>query len=184
MSGTGFEQEFHRKVPEDDTHERDICTRCGFIAYQNPKIVVGSVVRSDDGILLCKRAIEPRKGYWTLPAGYLELNETPEQGAQREAFEEACATIRLSDLLAVYSIPRLSQVQLIYRSVLEGSYAAGDESEAVDVYRFADIPWDDVAFPSVHWALRHDEFVHSGGAGLPFSNPDGQTGDRFAPAGL
>jgi len=171
------EPRFHRTVPDDDTHERDVCSHCGFVAYQNPKIVVGSVVRSGDGILLCKRAIEPRKGFWTLPAGYLEQNETPEQGARREAYEEACARIILSDLLAVYSVPRLSQVQLIYRSVLDGSYAAGPESEAVDIYRFETIPWDDIAFPSVHWALRHDEWVHGGGAGHPFRNPDGQTGD-------
>jgi len=185
MTASGIGQRFHRTVPQDDTHERDVCTHCGFVNYQNPKIVVGSVVRTGAGILLCKRAIEPRKGYWTLPAGYLEQHETPEQGACREAREEACAEIELADLLAVYSIPRLSQVQLIYRSVLEGPYAAGDESEAVDVYRFDDIPWDEVAFPSVHWALRHDEFVHNGGTGSPFTNPDGQTGDRFeGPSGL
>lgn len=177
MTDSGVDQKFHRTVPSDDTHERDICSHCGFIDYQNPKIVVGSVVRSGNEILLCKRAIEPRKGYWTLPAGYLEQNETPEAGACREAFEEACATIKLSTLLAVYSVPRLSQVQLIYRSVLQGSYAVGAESLAVDVYGFEDIPWDEIAFPSVRWALRDDEQIHQGGTGLPFKNPDGETGN-------
>lgn len=172
-----FEPQFRRQIPRDDTHERDVCTRCGFVAYQNPKIVVGSVVRSGEAVLLCKRAIEPRKGYWTLPAGYLELHESPEQGARREAREEACAEITISGLLAVYTVPRLSQVQLIYRSVLEGAYAAGDESEAVALFRFADIPWPEVAFPSVHWALKHDEALHQGGAGAPFGNPQGQGGD-------
>ncbi len=177
MSDSRIEPRFHRAVPVDDTLERDVCTHCGFVSYQNPKIVVGSVVRTEGGILLCKRAIEPRKGYWTLPAGYLEQHETPEDGARREAMEEACATIVLSDLLAVYTIARLSQVQLIYRSELAGGYAPGPESTAVDVFRFEDIPRDEIAFPSVHWALDHDDYLQRGGTGQPFSNPAGQNGD-------
>ncbi|MEM8811120.1 MAG: NUDIX hydrolase [Pseudomonadota bacterium] len=176
MSGSSIDPDFHRAVPPDDTIERDICTHCGFVSYQNPKIVVGSVVRTGDGILMCKRAIEPRKGFWTLPAGYLEKNETPEEGARREAMEEACATINLSELLAVYTIVRLSQVQLIYRSTLQGSFDVGPESEAVETYSFDRIPWDEIAFPSVHWALHHDESVHRGIGTAPFKNPDGQTG--------
>jgi ADP-ribose pyrophosphatase YjhB (NUDIX family) len=177
MTRPRIEPHFHRRIPEDDNRERDVCSHCGFIAYQNPKVVVGSVVRAQGALLMCKRAIEPRKGFWTLPAGYLEQHETPEQGARREAREEACAEIHLSELLAVYTVPRISQVQLIYRSVLVGSFGVGDESEAVELFRFRDIPWDEIAFPSVGWALRHDEAVERGETGQPFGNPQGQNGD-------
>ena len=119
---------FVRRVPDGDTAERYVCDDCGHIYYSNPKIVVGSVVTRDNKILLCRRAIEPRKGYWTLPAGYLEDHETPQDGARREAREEAECGIVLEALLAVYSIPRLSQVQLMYRARLEGDYGAGAES--------------------------------------------------------
>ncbi|HDZ74615.1 MAG TPA: NUDIX domain-containing protein, partial [Aurantimonas coralicida] len=126
---------FSLRTPEDDALPRKICDTCGFVAYENPKIVVGSVVRHDGKILLCKRAIEPRKGFWTIPAGYLELNETPEDGARREAREEAEAALTIERLLAVYAVPRISQVQLIYRARLaEASIAAGPESQAVDMF--------------------------------------------------
>src|SRR6266568_1451154 len=107
-----------RTVPDGDTRERMVCPDCGFVAYENPKIVVGSVVVSGDRFLLCRRAIEPRRGYWTLPAGYLEVNESTMAGAAREAFEEAHARISIDGLLAVYDIPRISQVQVIYRARL------------------------------------------------------------------
>jgi ADP-ribose pyrophosphatase YjhB (NUDIX family) len=170
---------FVRAVPEGDTAERDVCERCGFVAYQNPKVVVGSVVRAGDRILMCRRAIEPRRGFWTLPAGYLELGETPEEGARREAMEEANAAIRLTGLLAVYSIPRLGQVQLIYRAELEGGFAPGPESLDVRLCTEAEIPWDELAFPSVRWALDHDRTWREGGAAGPFANPPGEVGDRF-----
>src|ERR1700693_5861379 len=95
-----------RTVPEGDTRERKVCPDCGFIAYENPKIVVGAVCRWEERILLCRRAIEPRAGYWTLPAGYLELTEATPAGAAREAWEEARAQIEIEGLLAVYDIPR------------------------------------------------------------------------------
>ena len=107
---------FQRQVPHGDTHERDVCDHCGHINYQNPKVVVGSVVALDGRVLLCRRAIEPRQGFWTLPAGYMELGETPEHGARREAQEEAEAEIVLDGVLAIYSIARLGQVQIIYRA--------------------------------------------------------------------
>src|SRR5437763_12232462 len=118
-----------RGVPEGDNRERMICAECGFVLYDNPKIVVGSVARWGDRILLCRRAINPRRGFWTLPAGYLELNEATAEGARREAFEEALADIAIDGLLAVYSIPRISQVQLIYRAhLVRPDIAAGPES--------------------------------------------------------
>ena len=95
---------FERLVPAGDTHERDVCRTCGFINYQNPRIVVGSVVRHEGKVLLCRRAIEPRRGFWTVPAGYLELNETPEDGARREAREEAMANLELGDLLPLAGV--------------------------------------------------------------------------------
>ncbi|ESR25968.1 NUDIX hydrolase [Lutibaculum baratangense] len=167
--------DFEHLVPEGDSVTRAVCRRCGFINYQNPKIVVGSVVRADGGILMCRRAIEPRSGYWTLPAGYLEQHETPEDGARREAQEEACAEIAIDALLAVYSIPRLSQVQLIYRARLASDYAPGPESREVEVFAWEAIPWPDLAFPSVHWALRHEREAAANG-GAPFANPDGTSG--------
>lgn len=161
-----------RAVPEGDTHERLICPDCGFIQYDNPKIVVGSVVSVGEQILLCRRAIHPRKGYWTLPAGYLELNESTADGAMREAWEEAQARIAIDTLLAVYNIPRISQVQLIYRATLAvPGFAAGPESEEVALFDWDRIPWDDLAFPSVHWALRHYRETRDERVFAPRSNP-------------
>lgn len=143
-----------RAVPEGDTRERLICGECGFIQYDNPKIVVGAVATWDDRILMCKRAIEPARGAWTIPAGYMELGESPEQGAAREAIEEACATLEIGALIGVYSIPRIGQVQLIYRATLvDGAFAAGAESLEAALYTWDEIPWDEIAFPTVRWAL-------------------------------
>lgn len=163
---------FIRKIPPGDNMERAVCVTCGFVDYQNPKIVVGSVAVWGEKILLCKRSIEPRKGYWTLPAGYLEINETAEDGAAREAREEACAAIEIERLLAVYSIPRISQVQLMFRARLKNAdIAAGPESEAVGLFDWADIPWPDLAFPSVGWALRQYRETKDATDFPPFSNP-------------
>ena len=167
-------ENFTRRIPDGDNMVRDVCDTCGFIGYQNPKIVVGSVVTADDGrFLLCRRAIEPRAGFWTIPAGYLELNETPEDGARREAMEEACADIAIDRLLAVYSITRLSQIQIIYRSTLASpDFSAGPESLEVELFSWEEIPWSDVAFPSMHWALG--QFRETAGSFdfAPFSNPE------------
>ena len=162
-----------KTVPDGDTHERSVCEHCGFVNYQNPKIVVGSVVRHEGKVLLCRRAIEPRRGFWTIPAGYMELHETPEDGARREAFEEANAELKLKELLAVYSVIHLSQVQILYRAELVSpSFSAGEESLEVALFDWDDIPWDDIAFPTVHWALDHDRQVEFGEAVGPFFNPE------------
>lgn len=163
---------FARSVPKGDTIERQICEHCEFVDYQNPKVVVGSVVRHEGKILLCRRAIEPRSGFWTVPAGYLEMHETAEAGACREAMEEACADLAIESLLAVYSIVHLSQIQLIYRATLKsGHFAAGDESLEVELFDWVDIPWKDLAFPSVHWMLDHEKQVQNGAVRMPFGNP-------------
>lgn len=165
-----------RAVPEGDDRMRLLCPDCGYVAYENPKIVVGSVARWDGRVLLCRRAIEPRRGFWTLPAGYLELNETPEQGAMREAWEEARARLALDGLLAVYSIPRISQIQLIYRARLTSpEISVGPESAEVRLFAWTDIPWDDIAFPSVRWALGRYREIGDGPLGTPGANPDADT---------
>jgi ADP-ribose pyrophosphatase YjhB (NUDIX family) len=121
---------------------------------------------------MCKRAIEPRLGYWTIPAGYLEEHETTEAGAAREAKEEACADIRIEGLLAIYNIPRISQVQLIYKAALiSPEVAVGEESQEVELYTWDEIPWQDIAFPSVHWALHHHQQVAGLNSFPPFTNP-------------
>lgn len=163
---------FRKVTPEGDNRERDVCGRCGFIDYRNPKIVVGSVLSFEGKVLLCRRAIEPRKGFWTLPAGYLEIGEAVEDGARREAFEEACVRPRLDQVLAVYSVPRLSQVQIIYRGTLAAAdYAPGPESLDVRLFDVDDIPWPDIAFPSAGWALRHWMDSRGRSAFAPYSNP-------------
>jgi ADP-ribose pyrophosphatase YjhB (NUDIX family) len=169
-----------RTIPEGEDRERLTCPDCGYIAYENPKIVAGAVVSVGGRILMCKRAIEPRKGFWTLPAGFLELRETPEEGAMREAWEEACARIAIDALLGVYSVPRISQVQLIYRATLaEPGFSAGPESEEVALFAWNEIPWGEIAFPSVRWAL--DDYRAQIGQAVfaPAVNPPGMTGDRF-----
>lgn len=165
------------QIPEGDDRVRLVCPDCGFINYENPKIVVGSVVTWQDKYLLCRRSIPPRRGYWTIPAGYLELNETVTEGAMREADEEACAKIRIDALLAVYNVPRISQVQIIYRATLPApDFAPGPESLEVSLFAWDELPWDDLAFPSVHWALRHHQEVGDQPVFEPRTNPDGETG--------
>lgn len=171
-------EQWKREVPEGDDRERLVCRDCGFVRYENPQIVVGSVCTWEGRILLCRRAIHPRKGYFTLPAGYLELGESPEQGARREAWEEARARLDIDALLAVYTIPRISQVQLIYRATLQsGDVSAGPESAEVALVEWDDIPWDDIAFPSVHWALGHHRELRGVREFAPRGNPPGETGD-------
>lgn len=164
---------FSTRIPAGDTHERQVCDTCDWVAYENPKIVTGAVVVSAGQVLLCRRAIEPRRGYWTLPAGYLKLNETIEEGAQREAWEEAEARIVLDGILAVYSIARIGQVQVIYRAGFDGpvQFAAGEESMDVRLFAWDDIPWDELAFPTVHWSLRAWHRVGSDPLGVPDTNP-------------
>ncbi len=172
------EGRFTRQVPEGETLPRLVCKDCGFIDYENPKVVVGSVACWEGRILLCRRSINPRKGFWTLPAGYLEIGETPEEGALREANEEANASLELETLLAVYSIPRISQVQLIYRArLLDPNVSAGEETEELDLFKWEDIPWQEIAFPSVRWALQDHRAMLGAENFTPCGNPPGETGD-------
>ena len=148
--------EFVKQVPEGNTRERDVCVHCGYVAYDNPKIVAGAVVAHDGKVLLCRRAIEPRAGFWTLPAGFLEAHEQPEDGARREAFEEATARIILEGLIGIYTVRRISQVQLFFRARFDGppDFHAGDETLEAKLFAWEDIPWNEIAFSSVTWTLQ------------------------------
>jgi ADP-ribose pyrophosphatase YjhB (NUDIX family) len=166
---------FSKRVPDGDDISRQICDHCAHIVYDNPKIVVGSVVLHDGKVLLCRRAIEPKLGFWTVPAGYMELGETPQEGAIREAREEANADLVLGDLLAIYTIKHLSQVQMIYRATLASpAFSAGPESLDVQLFGFDKIPWGEIAFPTVHWMLADIQKVLAGNAATPFNNPAGE----------
>lgn len=166
------------RVPPGDDRERLVCRDCGYIHYENPKIVVGAVVTHGDRVLLCRRAIQPRRGFWTLPAGYLEARETVADGARREALEEACAEIEVGDLFAVYNIPRLSQVHLFFRArLLKEAVACGPESLEVGLFAWNEIPTAELAFPTTHWALGHFREIGDKREFTVRTNPPGEFGD-------
>lgn len=158
---------FERSVPEGDNRTRNVCSTCGFIDYVNPKIVAGAVVFNPAGeILMCRRAIEPRVGYWTLPAGFMEQGESVEEAAMREAFEEARAVIEIEELIGVYSVPRISQVQIFFRAQLaEPEISAGPESLEVRFFALDALPESEFAFPSVRWAVD-DYLARQGKTGV------------------
>lgn len=166
---------FSRSVPQGEHRERVSCLDCGHVFYENPKLVVGSVVAHEGRVLMCRRSIEPRRGFWTLPAGYLELDETPEEGARREAREETCADIVLDGILAIFSISRIAQVQIIFRGRFrdpaDPRIAAGDESLEVGLFDPDEIDPARIAFPTVFWALDAHKRAGSGPLGVPAGNP-------------
>lgn len=146
-------------IPPDDNRLRYVCGQCGMIHYQNPKMVIGSIpVWEQDGetrILLCKRAIEPRYGYWTLPAGFMENNETTSEAAARETEEEAGARVELHELFSLLNVPHVHQVHMFYRAtLLDLDYQAGTESLEVKLFVEDEIPWQDIAFPTVAHTLK------------------------------
>jgi ADP-ribose pyrophosphatase YjhB (NUDIX family) len=144
------------RVPPDDALPRHVCSGCGAIHYRNPKVVVGSLPVWQDRVLLCRRAIEPRQGLWTLPAGFMENHETTAQAALRETLEEACARIELGDLYTVISVPHVSQVHMIYRArLLDLDFSPGTESLEVALFAEEEIPWEHIAFRTISVTLRH-----------------------------
>jgi len=143
------------RVPPGDHLPRHVCDACGTIHYQNPRLVVGCVPAHEGRILLCRRAIEPRLGYWTVPAGFMENGETLQQGAARESHEEALAQVEIGSLLAVVHVPHARQVHVFFRAALRApEYGAGAESLEVALVAAADIPWSELAFPSTEFALQ------------------------------
>ncbi|MDT8399935.1 MAG: NUDIX hydrolase [Pseudomonadales bacterium] len=144
------------KTPEDDDRQRFVCDHCTTIHYQNPRIIVCSLPCHEDQVLLCKRAIEPRYGLWTLPGGFLENGETTLEGALRETLEEAGARIRISGLYTVYNLPHIDQVHMFFlSSLLDCDFFAGRESLEVRLFHREEIPWDEIAFPAVSNTLEH-----------------------------
>jgi ADP-ribose pyrophosphatase YjhB (NUDIX family) len=144
------------RIPEGDSLPRHVCDTCGEIHYINPKMVVGAIAEWQGKVLLCRRAIEPRKGLWTLPAGFMENGETTAQAAARETLEEACARIDVGEAFSMVSIPHISQVHLFFRArLIDPKHAPGEESLEVALLDEQDIPWDALAFRSVTLALRH-----------------------------
>lgn len=144
------------RIPPGDHLPRHVCDACGTIHYQNPRLVVGCVPEYEGRILLCKRAIEPRLGYWTVPAGFMENGETLQQAAARETYEEALAQVEIGSLLAVVHVLHARQVHVFFRAALRtAEHGPGAESLEVRLVAPADVPWSELAFPSTEFALRH-----------------------------
>ncbi len=144
------------RIPTGDTLPRHVCDACNTIHYQNPRMVVGCIVEWEDRILMCRRAIEPRHGLWTVPAGFMENGETTFQGALRETMEEANARVEIDSLYALYNIPHINQVYLLFRArLLDARISAGAETLEVKLCPENEIPWDRIAFASVRNALTH-----------------------------
>lgn len=145
-------------IPSDDNRQRHVCddASCNTIHYENPRVITGSLPTYEDKVLLCKRAIEPRYGYWTLPAGFLENGETVEEGARRETWEEAKASIQEASLYTLFDLPYINQVYFFYKAELADlNFSSGIESLEVKLFSEQDIPWDDLAFPVVNETLKH-----------------------------
>jgi ADP-ribose pyrophosphatase YjhB (NUDIX family) len=159
-----------RSIPTGDHLPRHVCSSCGVIHYENPKLIVGCIAEWEGKILLCKRAIEPRLGYWTFPAGFMENGETLQQAAARESLEEAQARVQIDSLIAIVHVLHVHQVHVVFRgTLLDADVGAGPESLAVGFYEEHEIPWQDIAFRSVEFTLRrYFEDRRSGGTGFHF----------------
>ena len=143
-------------VPPDDNRDRAVCSACGEIHYENPNNVVGTLPVWGDQVLLCRRNIEPRRGFWTLPAGFMELGESTSEGAQRETDEEAGARIEMGPLFTMLNVVRAGQVHLFYLArMLDTSLAPGPETIEAQLFSEAEIPWDEIAFRTVKQTLEH-----------------------------
>jgi ADP-ribose pyrophosphatase YjhB (NUDIX family) len=155
-----------------------VCDHCGFVDYVNPRLVVGTVATWGERLLVCRRAIEPRAGFWTVPAGFLEQGETTEEGAAREALEEAGAEVEIGPLLGLYNVPRIGQVHLFYRGRLRSPrVSAGEESLEVALVTWDEVPWEELAFPSVLWALLAFDETRGLEVFAPRLAPPGDRGD-------
>jgi ADP-ribose pyrophosphatase YjhB (NUDIX family) len=145
-----------RRVPPGDSLPRYLCDACGSIHYQNPRLVIGTLPEWEGKVLLCRRAIEPRYGYWTLPAGFMENDESTGEAAVRETLEEAGARIELSEPFSMISVPYVNQVHLFYRArLLDLAFKPGVESLEVALYDEAQVPWQEIAFRTVGLTLKH-----------------------------
>jgi ADP-ribose pyrophosphatase YjhB (NUDIX family) len=164
-----------RLVPPGDHLERSVCGACGAVHYENPRVVVGCVPEWQGRILLCRRAIEPRRGFWTTPAGFLEIGETLADAAARECFEEAGARVEIGTLLSVTNVLHAAQVHVMFRARMrDAGHESGAESLETGLYEESQIPWPDIAFPSIEFALRSFLADRAAGAdtGVHFSTVD------------
>ena len=166
------------RIPDGDHLPRFVCPNCHTIHYQNPRIIAGCIPVRGDQVLLCKRAIEPRLGYWTFPAGFMENGEAVQDGAAREAMEEALARVEIGSLISIVNVIRAHQVHITFRAtLLDDDFGVGPESLEVGLYREDQIPWDDIAFLSVDFALRRFfEDRKAGREGVHFRDIDWQEG--------
>jgi ADP-ribose pyrophosphatase YjhB (NUDIX family) len=152
------------EIPAGDNRPRHICRHCGNIHYENPRIVAGCVVTCQDSILLCKRAIEPRSGYWTVPAGFMENGETLPEAAARETLEEAMADVEIGVMSTVVDVVRAHQVHIFFEGVIaDPAFGAGEETLEARLFDPDDIPWSEIAFPSVRMALEHHLSIRESG---------------------
>ena len=143
------------QIPVGDDRQRFVCTSCEIIHYTNPRVIVGCLPVYEDKVLLCKRAIEPRKNYWTLPAGFMENGETTEEAALRETWEEARARLQQQELYMLFNLPHINQVYMFFRGELADlEFSAGEESLEVRLFHEHEIPWDELAFPTVGKTLK------------------------------
>jgi len=159
------------RIPEGDKLHRYVCGSCHTIHYQNPRIIVGCLPVRDSSVLLCRRSIDPGCGLWTLPSGFMENGEILEDGARRETLEEANASVEIIDLHCIYSIPHISQVYLIFLAELSNmNFSPGEETLEVRLFREEEVPWEEIAFSSIDFALRcyyediknHTRLLHRG----------------------
>lgn len=142
-------------IPAGDNRPRFVCSACHTIFYQNPRIVAGTLPIHNGQVLLCRRAIEPRRGFWTLPAGFMENGESTEQAALRETWEEARAKVELQSLFSMITVPHIDQVHIFFLAVLpQAEFGAGEESLEVALFKEEDIPWQELAFPTVSQTLK------------------------------
>jgi len=148
-------QRLKLRIPDHDDRERHVCEACGCVHYVNPRIIVCAIPAWEDQVLLCKRAIEPRYGTWTLPGGFMEVGESTQEAATRETREEAGASIEVLELYSLFNVIHIDQVHLFFRAtLLTPEFAAGVESLEVGLFREVDVPWDNIAFPAVAETLR------------------------------
>jgi ADP-ribose pyrophosphatase YjhB (NUDIX family) len=142
------------RIPDGDHRPRAVCTACGAIHYRNPKLIAGCVPEREGRILLCRRAIEPRRGFWTIPAGFMEIGETLQQAAARECHEEAMARVEVGSLCAIVHVLHAEQVHVLFRARLVGGFGVGAESLETVLLEERDLPWAELAFASVEFTLR------------------------------
>ncbi len=169
-------QKIIKKIPDGDNRQRFMCESCGQIYYQNPKIITGCLPLYRDSVLLCKRAIAPRTGYWTLPAGFLEDGEVASAGAIRETLEEANAQVKLSHLYTLFNLPHISQIYMFYiGELIDLDFSPGEESMETKLFLESEIPWDKLAFPVITLTLKK-YFQNRERNSYPFTEEDVRAG--------